>query len=89
MAVLQPKPIFVVSSPRSGSTLFRMILDAHPRLAVPPPAWLYDFFQPFLYSYGDFGKRENLLALAQDMPGNPAKSTPKMPQHALRLATVE
>jgi len=23
------------------------------------------------------------------VPGNPAKSTPKMPQHALRLATVE
>ncbi len=71
MVALQPKPIFVVSSPRSGSTLFRMILDAHPRLAVPPPAWLYDFFQPFLYSYGDFGTRENLLALAQDMIDTP------------------
>jgi hypothetical protein len=71
MGALQNKPIFVVSSPRSGSTLFRLILDAHPRLAVPPPAWLYDFFQPFLYSYGDLTARENLAALAQDMIDTP------------------
>lgn len=30
-----PAP-FVVASPRSGTTLLRMMLDAHPRLAIPP-----------------------------------------------------
>ena len=28
------RPIFVVGSMRSGSTLFRLILDAHPRICV-------------------------------------------------------
>ena len=29
-------PIFVVGSMRSGSTMLRLILDSHPRIAVPP-----------------------------------------------------
>ena len=51
------RPVFIVSSPRSGSTLLRLILDAHPRLAVPPPAWLTHFIYPYLYSYGDLSER--------------------------------
>ena len=37
------RPVFVVSSPRSGSTLLRLILDAHPRLAVPPARMAHAF----------------------------------------------
>lgn len=75
------RPFFVVSAPRSGSTLLRLMLDAHPRLAVPPPGWLFDMVFPFLYSYGDLRQRANLLALAEDIlqtptvgkwPGKPA-----------------
>jgi sulfotransferase family protein len=29
-----PEPIFIVGSMRSGSTLFRLILDAHPRISI-------------------------------------------------------
>ena len=29
------RPIFVVGTMRSGSTLFRLILDAHPRISIP------------------------------------------------------
>ena len=29
-------PVFVVGSMRSGSTMLRLILDSHPRIAVPP-----------------------------------------------------
>ena len=65
------RPVFIVSAPRSGSTLFRLILDAHPRLAVPSPAWLYEMVYPYLYSYGDLSSPENLMALAEDIFENP------------------
>lgn len=61
------RPVFVVSAPRSGSTLLRLILDAHPNIAIPSPAWLYEFVQPFLYSYGDLSQADNFRALVQDM----------------------
>jgi hypothetical protein len=69
------KPIFIVSSPRSGSTLLRLILDAHPAIAVPSPAWLYEFVYPFLYSYGDLSKDENFRELVQDMIEMPTIKT--------------
>jgi sulfotransferase family protein len=65
------KPFFVVSAPRSGSTLLRLMLDAHPRLAVPPPGWLFDMVYPYLFSYGDLRQSANLLALAEDILATP------------------
>jgi hypothetical protein len=35
MSLLRPSP-FIVGVPRSGTTLLRMMLDAHPDLAIPP-----------------------------------------------------
>lgn len=64
-------PFFVISAPRSGSTLLRLILDAHPALAVPPPAWLFEMVYPFLYSYGDLTVLENARALAEDILETP------------------
>jgi hypothetical protein len=60
------RPFFIVCCPRSGSTLLRLILDAHPRLAVPPPAWLIHYIYPYLYSYGDLSQRANLEAMIED-----------------------
>jgi len=68
---MNDKPVFIVSAPRSGSTLLRLILDANPDLAVPPPDWLFDLVYPYLYSYGDLKKPANLLALAEDMLATP------------------
>lgn len=65
------RPFFIVSAPRSGSTLLRLILDAHPRLAVPPPGWLFDMVYPYLFSYGDLKEAQNLLALAEDILQTP------------------
>lgn len=65
------RPFFIVSAPRSGSTLLRLVLDAHPRLAVPPPGWLFDLVYPYLYSYGDLAQPSNLLALAEDILQTP------------------
>ncbi len=68
---IRERPVFIVSAPRSGSTLLRLILDAHPRLAVPPPDWLFDLVYPYLYSYGDLRQAANLLALAEDILRTP------------------
>ncbi len=68
---IHDKPVFIVSAPRSGSTLLRLILNAHPRLAVPPPDWLFDLVYPYLYSYGDLRQPAHLLALAEDMLATP------------------
>ncbi len=61
------KPIFIVSAPRSGSTLLRLILDAHPNIAIPSPAWLYEYIRPYLYSFGDLGRESNFRELVRDM----------------------
>ena len=64
------KPIFIACAPRSGSTLLRLILDAHPRLAVPSPCWMYELNYPYLYSYGDLANKDNFRGLAQDIHDN-------------------
>ena len=65
------RPIFVVSAPRSGSTLLRLIIDAHPKLAVPPPCWLFDLVFPYLFSYGDLSDQGNFRALVEDVLETP------------------
>ncbi len=37
------RPIMVIGSERSGTTLVMAILGCHPRLAVPEVAWRIDF----------------------------------------------
>lgn len=70
----EQKPFFIVSAPRSGSTLLRLILDSHPSLSVPPPGWLFDMVYPYLFSYGDLKRPQNLLALAEDILKTPTVS---------------
>jgi sulfotransferase family protein len=64
-------PIFIVSAPRSGSTLLRLILNTHSRIDVPPPGWLFDMVYPYLYSYGDLNSDANLTSLAEDVLHTP------------------
>jgi len=33
---LDPPPFFIVGAPRSGTTMLRLMLDAHPSISVPP-----------------------------------------------------
>jgi hypothetical protein len=60
------RPIFIICSPRSGSTLLRLIINSHSCIAIPPPTFLFNFIYPFLYAYGDMTKEENLKSLIED-----------------------
>lgn len=59
-------PIFIVGAKRGGTTLFRRVIDAHPRITIPPPGWLFHFIYPYLYSYGDLSLRDNFVELVGD-----------------------
>lgn len=65
--VLKDKPIFVIGAERSGTTLLMVMLGAHPRIGVPEVGWLFPRFYPFLHTYGDLNKEENLRTLADEM----------------------
>ncbi|KJS01616.1 MAG: protein-tyrosine sulfotransferase [Peptococcaceae bacterium BRH_c4a] len=65
--VLKEKPIFVIGAERSGTTLLMVMLGAHPRIGVPEVGWLFPRFYPFLHTYGDLNKEENLRTLADEM----------------------
>ncbi|MBD1835279.1 sulfotransferase [Cyanobacteria bacterium FACHB-472] len=64
---LAEKPIFVIGPERSGTTLLMTMLGSHPRISVPEVAWLYPRFHPYLHTYGDLRKTENLRVLAEEM----------------------
>ena len=64
-----PAP-FIVGSPRSGTTLLRLMLDSHPDLAIPPETW-------FLPKLGDLAGRGEALreAFFREIVTSPAGAT--------------
>lgn len=46
MSESQARPIFIIGSPRSGTTLLRLILDAHPHISVGPETNFLACFAP-------------------------------------------
>ncbi|MDX1512725.1 MAG: sulfotransferase [Gammaproteobacteria bacterium] len=64
---LDERPIFIIGSERSGTTLIMAVLGTHPRLAVPEVAWYYPRFRPYLFTYGDLGEIENFRTLVHEM----------------------
>ncbi|CAN5628641.1 sulfotransferase [soil metagenome] len=72
-----PMPI-VVGSPRSGTTLLRMMLDAHPDLAIPPETG-------FLLSGPDLVSREEFLeAITHYPPEAPGWADFQIPEASFR-----
>ncbi len=68
MAVnLEERPIFVIGSERSGTTLILAILACHPRIAVPEVTWFYPRFRNYLHTYGDLSNIDNFNTLAHEM----------------------
>jgi hypothetical protein len=64
-----PAPFFVVGAQRSGTTMLRLMLNAHSRLAVPFESVFIPKFFRRAEQYGDLGERENLARLLEDIRG--------------------
>lgn len=58
-------PFFIIGCPRSGTTLFQLLIDKHPRICIPPESALFINFGPYLASTEiDFSNRRNKELLA-------------------------
>jgi hypothetical protein len=66
-----PPAVFVVGAPRSGTTLLRLMLDAHPRLAIPHET----AFVPRALALGDGAGREGLARFLLGFPTWPDMAT--------------
>jgi hypothetical protein len=64
---LEERPVFIIGSERSGTTLILAILACHPRIAVPEVTWYYPRFRPYLHTFGDLSDAENFSTLASEM----------------------
>lgn len=60
-------PFFIVGCHRSGTTLLQTLLDAHPRLCVPPESHVFNRFGPLVPLYGDLEQPGNLRRLVKDL----------------------
>lgn len=60
-------PLFVVGSPRSGTTLFSQILDGHSQIAMYHESHYYPIFRTELRRYGDLRISSNLKRLIEDV----------------------
>lgn len=60
-------PIFIIGTERSGSNLLRLILNAHPDIAVPHPPHVMAYFGPIEKCYGDLTREANFRRLTKDV----------------------
>lgn len=72
MASIEDSPFFVLGSQRSGTTMLRLMLNRHPRLAVPHESKFMMAFHSRLRDYGDLAEKENAARLLDDIAGHKA-----------------
>ena len=58
---------FIIGSQRSGTTMFRLMLNQHPELAVPFECGFITIFYRSLVQYGDLTSQENVRRLLGDI----------------------
>ncbi len=63
----EERPVFIIGSERSGTTLILAILACHPRIAVPEVTWYYPRFRPYLDTFGDLSDPKNFATLVGEM----------------------
>ena len=65
------EPFFVVGAQRSGTTMLRLMLNNHPRLAVPFESGFIPIFFQRLGEYGDLAQSGNVERLLHDICAHP------------------
>lgn len=65
------EPFFVLGAQRSGTTMMRLMLNSHGRLAVPHETVFVTQFFRKLDGYGDLRRVENLRRLLDDIADHP------------------
>lgn len=61
------EPLFVVGAPRSGTTMLRLMLNAHSHIAIPFESDFIPKFHGRLREYGDLQAPENVACLLDDI----------------------
>jgi len=64
-------PFFVVGAQRSGTTMLRLMLNAHSRLCVPFESVFIPVFYRELHRYGDLRELNRMEKLLRDIQHNP------------------
>ncbi|MGJ8592082.1 MAG: sulfotransferase family protein [Aquaticitalea sp.] len=61
----QTQPFFILGNPRSGTTLLRLMLDAHPDITVPPECgfivWFFDTYKNVDFSENPIEKIDSFV----------------------------
>jgi hypothetical protein len=65
------RPIFIVGIGRSGTTLLRLMLHHHPRIAIPYESHFIIKYPEKLATYGDLAERANMARLVDDLLREP------------------
>lgn len=60
-------PVFIIGTERSGTNLLRLILNAHPEIAVPHPPHIMKLFSPLVRFYGNLADDRNFRRLIGDV----------------------
>jgi hypothetical protein len=60
-------PLFILGTERSGSNLLRLILNSHPRIAIPHPPHIVRYFTPLEPLYGDLSQDACFRRLVADI----------------------
>lgn len=70
-ALAQKPPIFIVGSQRSGTTMLRLMLNAHPHIAVPHESGFITPVYRKLAEFGDLADPANRRRLLEEIGRNP------------------
>lgn len=64
-------PVFVLGSQRSGTTMLRLMLNSHPKLAIPHESAFITIYFRRLADYGDLASKANARRLLEDVARHP------------------